>query len=57
MTTVVLNTQELLHEICDQKRFHKEPTGPLLEFRNWAGDSMFTAYTKMRRIGESRTVF
>ena len=43
-STVVLNTQELLNEICDQKRFHKEPTGPLLESRNGVGDAMFTAY-------------
>ena len=43
-STVVVNTQELLNEICDHKRFHKEPTGALLEARNGVGDAMFTAY-------------
>ena len=50
-STVVLNTQELLNEICDQKRFHKEPTGPLLESRNGVGDAMFTAYQEEENWG------
>ena len=43
-STIVVNTQELLNEICDQKRFCKEPTGPLLEARNGVQDAMFTAF-------------
>ena len=43
-STVVVNSQELLNELCDQRRFCKEPTGPLLEARNGVEDAMFTAF-------------
>ena len=41
---VIVNTQELLNEICDEKRFYKRPSGTLAEVRNGVGDGLFTAF-------------
>jgi cytochrome P450/NADPH-cytochrome P450 reductase len=43
-SVVVVNTQELANEICDEKRFHKVPSGALKEVRNGVGDGLFTAF-------------
>lgn len=38
-----ITTQELLNEICDEKRFTKVVAGSLNEVRNGVGDGLFTA--------------
>lgn len=41
---VVVCSAELLNEICDEKRFAKNPTaGGLSQVRNLTGDGLFTA--------------
>jgi cytochrome P450 / NADPH-cytochrome P450 reductase len=37
--------QEIVNEICDEKRFRKIVGGPLGEIRAFAGDGLFTART------------
>ncbi|KAK3705239.1 hypothetical protein LTR37_013400 [Vermiconidia calcicola] len=41
--TVVLSTQELINEVCDQERFHKDIPRTLLEARALTGDGLFTS--------------
>jgi cytochrome P450 len=41
---VFINSVELLEEACDESRFHKKVTGPLVELRAGAGAGLFTAY-------------
>ncbi|OCH86500.1 cytochrome P450 [Obba rivulosa] len=43
-TLVVVNTYELLNELCDERRFYKGVTGALEEVRNGVADALFTAY-------------
>lgn len=40
-----MSSQELVNEICDEKRFRKIVGGPLKEIRAFAGDGLFTAQT------------
>jgi cytochrome P450/NADPH-cytochrome P450 reductase len=40
-----VSSQELVNEICDEKRFRKIVGGPLKEIRAFAGDGLFTAQT------------
>lgn len=40
--TVVINSQELLHEVSDETRFRKVLTSGLYEVRNAVGDGLFT---------------
>jgi cytochrome P450/NADPH-cytochrome P450 reductase len=42
---VIINSHRLYDEVCDNKRFHKEPVGGILEARHGGGDGLFTAYT------------
>ena len=51
-----MNTHELLNEICDQKRFHKEPTGPLQQIRNRVGDALLSAYSDEENGGVAHRV-
>lgn len=41
---VFINSVELLGEICDERRFRKCVTGPIVEIRQCANDCLFTAY-------------
>ncbi|KAJ5377237.1 uncharacterized protein N7496_004646 [Penicillium cataractarum] len=41
---VFIGSVELLEEICDQQRFRKCVTGPIVEMRRCANDCLFTAY-------------
>jgi cytochrome P450/NADPH-cytochrome P450 reductase len=41
---VIVSSYELLNELCDEKRFYKQPSGPLLQVRNGTGDGLFTAF-------------
>ena len=45
VSLVMINSQRLYNEVCDNKRFHKEPAGALYEARRGVGDGLFTAYT------------
>ncbi|KZT69908.1 cytochrome P450 [Daedalea quercina L-15889] len=40
---LVVSTYELLNDICDDKRFVKNPGGALEQVRNGVGDGLFTA--------------
>ena len=39
-----VSSAELLNELCDEKRFNKSLSGPLLQVRNGVGDGLFTAF-------------
>lgn len=39
-----ISTQELMNEVCDEKRFTKALGGPLVQVRNGVHDGLFTAY-------------
>ena len=41
---LVVSDYELLNELCDEKRFAKEPGDGLLQVRNGIGDGLFTAF-------------
>ncbi|KAJ5138573.1 uncharacterized protein N7515_003421 [Penicillium bovifimosum] len=41
---VFITNAALLEEICDEKRFRKCVTGPIVEIRHLAHDSLFTAF-------------
>lgn len=41
---VFVTNAALLEEICDEKRFRKCVTGPIVEIRHLANDSLFTAF-------------
>lgn len=42
---VAVYSQELVNELCDEKRFYKNLARPVQAIRNVAGDALFTAYT------------
>jgi cytochrome P450 / NADPH-cytochrome P450 reductase len=39
-----ISTQELMNEVCDEKRFEKNVSGALEQIRNGVQDGLFTAY-------------
>ncbi len=42
---VIVSSQELVNEVCDEKRFDKRVAGALKNIRAFAGDGLFTAKT------------
>ena len=42
---VVISSQELVNEVCDDDRFEKKVSGSLEEVRALAKDGLFTAYS------------
>ena len=42
---IVVYSQELVNELCDEKRFYKNLARPLETLRDVAGDALFTAHT------------
>jgi cytochrome P450/NADPH-cytochrome P450 reductase len=42
---VVVSSRELVHELCDEKRFDKKMHESLKNIRDYLGDGLFTAYT------------
>lgn len=44
-TVIILSGFEYVKEICDETRFDKNLSRPLLEVRDFAGDGLFTAWT------------
>jgi cytochrome P450 / NADPH-cytochrome P450 reductase len=43
---IVVSSQELVNELCDERRFDKKVHAPLENIRAFAGDGLFTAYTQ-----------
>ena len=43
---VVVSSQELVNEVCDESRFDKRVSGALKNIRDFAGDGLFTAGTE-----------
>jgi cytochrome P450 / NADPH-cytochrome P450 reductase len=43
--TIVVSSQRLVHELCDETRFEKQLHQPLRQVREFAGDGLFTAET------------
>lgn len=43
---IVVSSQELVNELCDEHRFDKKVHPPLEHIRAFAGDGLFTAYTQ-----------
>ncbi|KIJ33095.1 hypothetical protein M422DRAFT_135929, partial [Sphaerobolus stellatus SS14] len=43
-TSIFVCNHELVDQVCDQKRFVKNPKGALKEVRHLVGDGLFTAY-------------
>ncbi|KAJ3032219.1 hypothetical protein HDV00_007954 [Rhizophlyctis rosea] len=41
---VIISSQELVNEACNEKNFAKDLSRPLVEIRHLAGDGLFTAY-------------
>jgi cytochrome P450/NADPH-cytochrome P450 reductase len=48
----IVSSQELVNEICDEKRFCKKVGGGLTEIRAFAGDGLFTANTFPEDVSE-----
>jgi cytochrome P450/NADPH-cytochrome P450 reductase len=44
--SIIVSSQELVNELCDEKRFDKKVHGVLLQQRDSAGDGLFTAHTQ-----------
>ena len=45
--TLIISSQELVNELCDERRFHKKVDNTALEnIRSFTGDGLFTAYNK-----------
>jgi len=53
---VIINSHRLYDEVCNNRRFHKEPVGGILEARNGGGDGLFTAYTDEEAWGIAHRV-
>jgi cytochrome P450/NADPH-cytochrome P450 reductase len=43
---IVVSSQELVNELCDEQRFDKKVHAALRQARDFAGDGLFTAYTQ-----------
>jgi cytochrome P450 len=48
---VFISSVEILQELCDQRRFRKCVTGPIVEMRHCANDCLFTAYDNEKSWG------
>ncbi|HEY6882012.1 MAG TPA: cytochrome P450, partial [Polyangiales bacterium] len=53
---IVLSSQELVNEVCDEKRFDKAISAPLEYIRALAGDGLFTAYTHEPNWGKAHRI-
>jgi cytochrome P450/NADPH-cytochrome P450 reductase len=53
---VVVSSQELVHELCDERRFHKRVHAVLEHVRDFAGDGLFTAYNEEASWGRAHRV-
>lgn len=47
---IVISSQELTAEVCDETRFDKKVSGALFNIRDFAYDGLFTAHTRRRQL-------
>ena len=53
---LVLGSQELVDEVCDETRFDKALSGPLVQVRDFAGDGLFTSWTDEPNWGRAHRI-
>src|SRR5687768_6593770 len=53
---VVISSQELVDELCDEQRFDKKLHRPLRNVRDFAGDGLFTAETQEPNWGAAHRI-
>jgi cytochrome P450/NADPH-cytochrome P450 reductase len=53
---VVVSSQELVDELCDERRFDKKVHAPLRQIRDFAGDGLFTAQTQEPNWGAAHRI-
>jgi cytochrome P450/NADPH-cytochrome P450 reductase len=53
---VVVSSQELVDELCDERRFDKKLHRPLRNVRDFAGDGLFTAETQEPNWGTAHRI-
>lgn len=53
---LIVSSQQLVNELCDEKRFDKRVHAPLENIRDFAGDGLFTAYTDEENWGKAHRI-
>ena len=53
---IVVSSQELVNELCDEQRFDKKVHAPLRQVRDFAGDGLFTAETQEHNWGVAHRI-
>src|SRR5712691_709503 len=53
---IVVSSQELVNELCDQQRFDKKVHAALRQSRDFAGDGLFTAETQESNWGAAHRI-
>ncbi|HEX2910153.1 MAG TPA: cytochrome P450 [Chloroflexia bacterium] len=53
---LVISSQALVNELCDEQRFDKKVHAPLREIREFAGDGLFTAETQEPNWGKAHRI-
>ncbi|MEV1286588.1 cytochrome P450 [Micromonospora sp. NPDC049679] len=53
---IVISSQELVDELCDESRFDKMLSAPLRQVRDFAGDGLFTAETSEPNWGAAHRI-
>jgi len=53
---LVVSSQRLADELCDEQRFDKRVHAPLAEIRAFAGDGLFTAHTREENWGKAHRI-
>ena len=53
---LVASSQEIVNELSDTMRFEKIVSGPLLEYRDFAGDGLFTAHSREPNWGKAHRI-
>lgn len=54
--TIVVSSQELVNELCDERRFDKKVHAALQQIRDFAGDGLFTAQTQEADWGKAHRI-
>ncbi|WP_030434831.1 bifunctional cytochrome P450/NADPH--P450 reductase [Actinoplanes subtropicus] len=53
---LVVSSQRIVDEICDESRFDKRVQGPVREVRAFAGDGLFTGHTEEENWGRAHRI-
>lgn len=53
---IIVSSQELVHELCDERRFDKKVHAALRQIRDFAGDGLFTAETQEPNWGKAHRI-